>query len=229
MKIIGLLSWYEEDTEWLAEAVAGAARVCDHIVAVDGAYARFPGADSKPVSSPEQARVIQSVAAGAGIGCTVHVPRKAWSGNEVGKRDFMFRFSSTFAEPGVDWFMVFDADEIVTSAPPGFRSLLAASDRDVAELTLWERGDLDTSYPLRRFYRALPGIGIQQAHFVVTAPVDGGTQVLSGAHMVHELALCEDLTRVRMEHRTERRTDLRKALKTKYYDLLPELEPVSPL
>lgn len=226
MKIIGLLSWYEEDPAWLAECVAAAARVCDHIVAVDGAYVRFPGADKKPISSPEQARVIQSVAAGAGIGCTVHVPREAWAGNEVEKRDFMFRFASTFAEPDEDWFLVVDADEFVTAAPPGFRSLLKASDRNVAALTFWERGDLDSGYPLRRMYRAIPGIGIQGVHYCVTAPVNGELRVLSGIETIHPLEIAEDLTSIRLEHRKDLRTDLRKALKDNYYSLLPEIEPV---
>lgn len=229
MKIIGLLSWYEEDPAWLAEAVAGASRVCDHIVAVDGAYGRFPGADKKPFSSTEQARTIQSAAAGAGIGCTIHVRRDPWVGNEVEKRDFMYRLGSVYAEPGVDWFYIFDADEIVTAAPPGFRSLLATSERDVAEATIWERGDLDTGYAQRRFFRALPGIGCQQAHYVVTAVVDGDLRILNGNETFHNLARTEDLTSVRMEHRTEARTDLRKALKTNYYSLLPELEKVTPL
>src|SRR5882757_3150812 len=95
MKIIGLLNWYDEPNEWLAEWVASAARLCDHIVAVDGAYAEFPGSLTKPASSNEQAEIINRTAAGAGIGSTLHIPRQPWWSGEVGKRDFMFRLAST--------------------------------------------------------------------------------------------------------------------------------------
>jgi hypothetical protein len=176
-----------------------------------------------------QARTIQSVAAGAGVGCTVHVPRYAWQGNEIEKRNFMFRVGATFAEPNEDWFFVFDADEFVSDAPVGFKSLLKGSDLDVAEMTLWERRDLDFNFPSRRFFRAIPGIQYQQTHFVVTAEVAGETRILSGLEGMHKFALAENLSSVRMEHRTEDRTDMRKALKQHYYAAMPEFEEAKPL
>lgn len=229
MRIIGLLSWYEEPASWLAECVASAARLCDHIVAADGPYALFPGAVKKPASGSEQADTIARTAAGAGMGCTIHSPRAPWWDNEVGKRDFMFRLGSTIAQPG-DWFLRIDADEVFSQVPSDTRTLLAATSLDVATVMLWERGEEDSAYPLRVLFRALPGIGVQQAHYVVTAPDgDGGTRVLCGNESIHRAEPAEALWDVRLEHRTRDRSPERWALKNRYYANLPQIEQVREL
>lgn len=231
MKVIGLLSWYEEPASWLAECVAGLAKVCDHLVAVDGPYALFPGSTRKPASGSEQADTIARAAAGAGIGCTVHVPREPWWGNEVEKRSYMFRLAMTMAEPGIDWLVRVDADEVFTQVPPDTRKLLAEADLDVAEVTMWERGDgQDSQFPLRVAFRALPGIRVQQAHYVVTAPaVDGTPRVLVGNDLVHRAEPALPLWDVRLEHRTGQRPAMRRALKDQYYAQLPQIEQVKEL
>lgn len=229
VRIIGLLSWYEENPSWLAACVTSAAAVCDHIIAVDGPYAMFPGAIRKPASGVEQAETIAQVAAAAGIGCTIHTPRQPWWGNEVGKRDFMFRLGALVAEPDRDWFMRIDADEVIAGATDQVRERLASTELDVAEVTLTERGDVDSHSPLRIFFRALPGIGVQQAHYVVTAPTDDRVKVLAGNHTVHRLEPAETLWDARLEHRTRHRTPERKAAKADYYGQLPEIEQVQAL
>lgn len=234
MRIIGLLSWYQEDPAWLAECVASAARLCDHLIAVDGAYAEFPGSLAKPASGPEQSEIINRTAAGAGIGCTIHAPRQPWWGGEVAKRDFMFRLASTFAGPD-DWYFVIDADEVLTTVPSDTKRRLADSEHNVAELILWEREsqarvaeivDTQADYlnPDRRLFRALPDLGVQQAHYVYTATVDGRTAVLRGNQSIQRLEPAEDLSDLRMEHRTHQRTQARKRLKREYYEILPDLE-----
>lgn len=233
MKIIGLLSWYEEPAPWLAECVAGLAQLCDHLIAVDGPYARFPGSTRKPASGSEQADTIARTAAGAGIGCTIHVPREPWWGNEVEKRSFMFDLAMTMAQPGVDWLVRVDADEVFTTIPSDTRALLDKTNRDVAEVTMWERGvddGQDSQFPIRVAFRALPGIRVQQAHYVVTVPdEDGGTRVLVGNDTVHQAELALPLWDVRLEHRTRQRSAMRRALKDQYYAQLPTIEQVSAL
>lgn len=228
MRVIGLLSWYEEPASWLAECVASAAKLCDHLVAVDGPYAAFPGAVAKPASGSEQAEVITHTAAGAGMGCTIHAPRRPWWGGEVAKRDFMFRLGMTFAEPG-DWFLRIDADEVLTEVPVTTLDALAQADRDVAEVTLWERGCVDTRDTLRVLFRALPGIGVQQAHYLVTAPGEGRTRILCGDPARHYAEPAVDLWGVRLEHRSSQRSQVRRALKEQYYACLPQIEQVSAL
>ncbi|MFF9310085.1 hypothetical protein ACF1BS_04155 [Streptomyces sp. NPDC014748] len=232
MRIIGLLSWYEEPAPWLAECVSALAGLCDHVVAVDGPYALFPGAVRTPASGSEQADTIAHVAAGAGMGCTIHVPRQPWWGNEVAKRDFMVQLAMTMAEPGVDWLLRVDADEVFTQVPGDTRKALAGTDLDVAEVTMWERGgdQPDGQFPLRCLFRALPGIRVQQAHYVVTVPAaGGGTRVLVGNETVHQAVPALPLWDVRLEHRTRHRPAARRALKERYYAQLPEIEQVREL
>lgn len=230
MRIIGLLSWYEEPASWLAECVVGMAKLCDHVIAVDGPYALFPGATTKPASGSEQAETILHTAAGAGIGCTIHSPRQPWWGNEVEKRDYMLQLGMTMAEPGVDWFLRVDADEVVTQVPVDSAKKLAETDLDVAEVMLWERDDLDSQYPLRALFRALPGIRIHQLHYLVTVPgKDDKTRVLCGHDIKHRQEPAADLWDVRMEHRTKQRSALRRALKDQYYAQIPEIEQVREL
>lgn len=233
--IIGLLSWYEEHPSWLVECVASAARLCDHIIAVDGPYGLFPGSTRKPFSGTEQADAILRTAAGTGIGCTLHSSRQPWWGGEVAKRDFMFKLGMTFAQPGTDWFLRIDADEVLTHVPPDTKQVLAGTDCDVAEVILWEReassrvADLvDTSAdyetPFRCLFRALPGIGIEQAHYIVTAVADGRRLVLRGNDSVHTQEPAQQLWDVRLEHRTRQRPVGRQRVKQAYYDAVEDFD-----
>lgn len=238
MRIIGLLSWYDEPVPWLAECVAGLARLCDHLIAVDGPYAAFPGALRHPASAPVQADVIAHTAAGAGIGCTIHTPRQPWWGGEVGKRDFMFRLGMTMAEPGVDWFLRIDADEMLIEAPPEARKQLAATEHDVAEVILTERAQqqaadaaglaVDYRSPLRALFRALPGIAIEQAHYVVTAPSDTGRRILCGNTFVHRQEMAEPLWDVVLDHRTRQRSAARQQAKRGYDPVMAQIEQLTP-
>lgn len=232
MRIIALLSWYEEPAPWLAECVASAAKLCDHLVAVDGPYVEFPGAMRKPASSPEQAETLLRTANGAGIGCTIHVPRHPWWGNEVEKRDYMFQLALTIAGDD-DWFLRIDADEHLSEVPADTRDLLAATEHDVAEVMIWENagqvpggfggGIGDYQQPFRCLFRAIPGIRIEQAHYVVTAP---GRRVLAGNTSVHHLEPAEPLWDVKLQHKTQQRDANRWKAKKQYYDRLPEIEHV---
>src|SRR6266498_603798 len=62
VRIYGLLSWYDERQDWLAAAVTSAAKLCDGIIAVDGAYALFPDSLRHPTSGAEQAATILETA-----------------------------------------------------------------------------------------------------------------------------------------------------------------------
>lgn len=219
MKVIGLLSWYEEPASWLAETVASAAKLCDHLIAVDGPYAEFPFALTKPASGTEQADVITHTAAGAGMGCTVHASRQPWQGNEVEKRSFMFDLAMTITTTD-DWLLVIDADEVLSQVPDDTREVLGKTEADVGELQIWERGDQDKAFTQRRLFRALRGIRYQDCHYVVTAP----GKLLSGDPRVHRLVSTVDLSGVHLDHRSSKRGAVRTGLKNQYYAKLPEIE-----
>lgn len=228
MRIIGLLSWYEEPCSWLAETVASAAKLCDHLIAVDGPYAEFPGALDKPVSPTEQASTILHAAAGVGMGSTVHVSREPWWGNEVEKRTFMFGLAETISTPD-DWFLVIDADEVVTKVPQDARELLAKTELDVAKVLIWERGDQDTGLAARRLFRGLRGMRYDGCHYVVTVPTETGVRVLSGDDRIQTVEPFEELWDLRLEHRSRYRSAVRNGMKNQYYAKLPELEHIKPL
>jgi hypothetical protein len=240
-RIIALLSWYNEDPAWLSECVASAARLCDHIIAVDGPYAAFPSALAKPSSGSEQVDAIAHTAAGAGIGCTIHTPRQPWWGGEVQKRDFMFRLGETFTT-SEDWYFRIDADETLTNVPSDARRRLEETELDVAEVMIWEREtaqkvndlvdtSLDYRSPFRCLFRALPDIRIEQAHYLVTVPDSrGGRRVLNGDGVVHRNGPAEPLHDMGLEHRTQQRSLGRKQLKQDYYAMVREfgLESIHP-
>lgn len=222
MRIIGLLNWYEEPASWLAECVASAAKLCDHLIAVDGPYAKFPGALSRTASGSEQADVITHTAAGAGIGCTVHVHNQPWWGNEVEKRDWMFRLAGLVAT-AEDWLLVIDADEVLSIVPPDTRELLQRSEFDVAELKIWDNEGTQTLD--RRLLRAIPGLRVEGAHYVWTAPDGaGGKKVLRGSQSRHKLAPAESLWDLRLEHRQRHRNTDRQSAKREYYSQIYDIE-----
>jgi hypothetical protein len=227
-RIIGLLSWYQESPVWLAATVASAAKVCDHLVAVDGAYFLYP--DGRNRSGSEQAAIITDTATACGMGATVHTPQSTWEGNEVEKRSFMFRLAETVAQPD-DWYFVLDGDEVILDIPDDFKARLAATDLDVGEVTFWEHQDPQQDpklakaarqfewsghhrYPIRILFRAIPGLKVEGNHYTYITP-DGrllwGNQVESQ----QEPALdCRDLL---IEHRTHLRDLARRADAQRYY------------
>lgn len=218
MRVIGLLNWYEENPAWLAECVSSAARLCDHIIAVDGPYGLFPGSTAKPSSSPSQADTIRRVCAGSGIGCTIHTPNQVWWDGEVAKRDFMFKLGLQVARPWEDWFLRIDADETLTEVPPDTKTELSCTQYDAAEVIIWERSTElgDSSSAFRCLFRAIPSIRIEQAHYVVTYRDNGQVRVLNGDTNVHELEPALQLMGVRLEHKTNMRLPERQGLKARY-------------
>lgn len=218
-----MCSFYDENPAWLAECVAATAKFADHIVCVDGAYAAFPGSLRKPFSPADQIDAIVHTAAGCGIGLTVHQVREPWWDGEVGKRDFMMQLAMTMAEPD-DWLFRVDADEFL-QAPVDTRLHLATSKHDVAEVMLCEYDPItgeDGQHPLRCLFRAIPGIRIEGAHFLVTSPGDDGKRFLTGPQAV----VAEPLWDARLEHRTRMRTPARKRLKDQYSPMINTLESV---
>lgn len=221
MKVVGCLAFYDESPLWLAASVQGAAKLCDHVVAVDGAYALYPR--GRAWSTPEQAHAITEAAHAAGIGCTVHHPDSVWMGNQIEKRSLMFRLAAQITEPS-DWVFVFDADDLVTTVPPDTRNKLKDAEEDVAVYTLWWTQDMHqtpaleaaaqaASYPHesanryhRGLFRALPGLRVQDAHYHYVAERNGETVCLRGHPDIHTLEPFLNLTSLRVQHRQPQRT-----------------------
>ena len=243
MNVTGLLAWYDEPVVWLAGAVTAAAKLCDHVVAVDGAYALYPRGRAQ--SDPEQAEAILHAAYGAGIGCTIHRPSSVWLGNQIEKRSTMFGLGR---ETGADWFFVFDADDLVTQVPADAKRRLEEASEDVACYTLWWTEDVERdpdkasaarafSYPheasnryFRGLFRALPKLRVEGSHYHYCAERAGKTVHLRGHEDFHELAPFLNLTDLRVSHRQGLRPAKRQAAATEYRRILAlqELEKTTP-
>lgn len=219
-RVCALLSWYDESPLWLAATVASLAGLADHLVAVDGAYALFPGGEAR--SPVEQHEAIVEAAAAARLGLTLHVPTERWAGNEVEKRNATVELARQVADE--DWWLfVIDADMVVAHAE-GVRQALAEAPEDVAAYELVTRDDphrnetvakyareslwqKQSRQPLRGIYRALPHLRFEGAHYVVRADCPGEpARYLWGREDLHALAPAAD---VRLELRVEHRSHLR--------------------
>lgn len=222
--IAGLLAHYDESPLWLAAAIQGAAKLCDHVIAVDGAYALYPG--GRASSGPEQAEAIAEAAYAAGIGCTLHTPASVWMGNQIEKRNFMFKLAQQMTTPA-DWVFVFDADDLVTHVPADLHDRLDAAEEDVAVYTLWWTEDMHATpareeaaqafpYPheaANRYFpglfRALPGLRVEGAHYHYLAERGSDTIHLRGHPDYHDLEPFLNLTDMRVQHRHPQRTKAR--------------------
>lgn len=230
MKLIGLLSWYDENPAWLSSSIISFAQAgMDHLVAVDGAYALLPG--GKAASGFEQHEAILETCRTLGIGLTLHVPDQPWEGNEVEKRTFLFRLGQRFARARKDWFVVIDADEVVVKAPNDLKALLKnAEDYDAATVTFIERRpktkkaeelaakfkwEEESRFPIRIIFRTIPGIKCEGNHYTYVTP-DGRT--LWGNETVKGIAPALDLKGLFVvDHRTNFRSLSRADRQKDYY------------
>jgi hypothetical protein len=215
VKLVAALSWYSEPVAWLAELVSSLGRVgVDHVVAVDGAYFLYPKGRAR--SESDQADVIQRTAAGCGMGCTVHVPDQPWIGNEVEKRDFLFRLAAAVTTPFEDWIWVCDGDEVVMQAPD-IRQKLKDTGLDVAEALLVASDDPQHEeglFPIRKFFRAQDGpIRVVGNHYTYVAP--DGEVLWTYSDAVQ--AEAETFRDVRIWHRVNQRPAYRVLQRANYY------------
>ena len=239
MKIVGVLSWYDESPSWLAHAVAGFGRVCDEIVAVDGAYSLYPGA--RPRSNPDQAEAILAAAETMGVGCTIHRPKDVFFGQEVEKRNLSLALAAPLLTPGEDWVMIFDGDyQMMLCEDPAFvRSVLETTDKNVATYTILDGHDpladedsvavtmdIDTEWTIRDrgIFRWTEDLRYGPSHFFVKGTYDGETQWLRGPDLIMasdgsvQAAPTEHLGRsLVVVHRRSKRAKVRRDAAEGYY------------
>lgn len=204
MNLVGLLSWYNEDPEWLEECIESFVEHAGitHLIAVDGAYELFP--NGQPSSPPAQAHAIHRACERMGITRTIHTPPTVWKGNEVEKRNYMFRLASEYTLARCDFYIVMDADELVTSAPEDLRTRITFAREDVGVVS-WTEPQLDgTSIrkDLPTLFRA-QRIQVGPNHWTLTAmdtgrvlwgPRDEVRRFYTGIEILHKTNL-RDKTR----------------------------------
>lgn len=194
-RVIGILSWWDESPTWLAATIASMARVCDHIVAVDGRYAHYQ--DRRLRSGAEQHDAIVETARGCGVGLTLHTGNHVWS-TEMAKRTHCFRLASLEAETFRDWMFILDGDEVLVDSPRWIRDQLghlADEGINVVGVDLYEvidphdnpeksalgrKLELDYEYCTTspRFWRALDDMRVDGQHFHYTGRDETGERVV---------------------------------------------------
>lgn len=149
-KIVGILSWFDESPTWLSQTIASMARICDHVIAVDGRYLHYD--DSRVCSSIAEHDAIVSTARGAGLGITLDIPTEPYA-NEMAKRTRSFQLAQLVAEPHRDWFIVLDGDEVLVETPSKtgtIRELEKAADSGVRTVTVTLRDIADPHFDAQR-------------------------------------------------------------------------------
>jgi hypothetical protein len=213
MRIVALLSWYDEDPAWLKRCVESLAKVgVSDLFAADGAYELYP--EAKERSSDEQVIAIAQAAKHTGIEIHDAYPVEPWR-TEIAKRNFLFAWGEDFTDEQ-DWYMVIDADEYVLEAPTDLADQLAATSFDVGAVELIEPGHaLGTmhfpTFPM--FFRAIRGLRCVGEHFNYRTPDgrnlwgDAKRQQLEPRHM----------TGVKVMHESELRSTERRKKAQAYY------------
>lgn len=218
-RLIGLLSFYDEPPQDLVACIKGLHDAgVDELVAVDGAYALYPGGTA--CSHPNQHAAIHLACRELGMGCHLHVPRTVWEGNEVEKRTFLFAAGLLVAEPG-DWYWPQDADMVPTVVPADLKERLAATEHDAADVQILDvvaleakQKDWPPRFDLRGLFRAQP-LTVKTNH--ITYMTDDGRMLRGwdGDDVPLEPAL--DLTDLVVEHRPHTRPRERQLAKLQYY------------
>lgn len=206
MRLVALLSWFDENPVWLRQMVESLPRLgVDHLCALDGPYAQWP--TERVRSSPLEIAVLRTACENMGIGLSLDA-RERWA-TEMEKRTALFRMGD---RTEADWFLVIDADTVVLHANGDVKEHLAGLETDVAISQFVEPRPSGShkEFELRNFFRAIPGIEVRQNHYTYETP-DG--RRLWGRHP------CEPATEipVLLEHRSFLRPAKRFQASRAYY------------
>jgi hypothetical protein len=205
--IVALLSYFREPDSFLKQMVKSLPRVgVDRLIALDGAYARFPGGTAH--SPRSNRRVLERACESASVDLWHVAPDDVWAGDEIEKRSVLFTLAESITTPD-DWYLVVDGDEQVTHVDGDVPALLNGTDRIVAECELYAH---DGAQPLRMFFKAERGLRPVGTHFTYGLP--DGRIVWGGYGQETEQALTLP---VRVLHKTLERSTARRNASLAYY------------
>jgi hypothetical protein len=190
VRVTAALSWWNEKPEDLVACVRGMADVADRVVALDGAYRRYPNGTAR--SDGSQVEAIRETALAAGLDPLIIQPSRTWTG-EIEKRSALLALAASHS----DWVVVVDADHIIHADKDAVREEMKSSGVDVFDVpfftpvasgtavekvsaTNWHRqqANSEVRYPL--LFRSLPGITVEKRHWWYSAYKDGAKVWLSG-------------------------------------------------
>lgn len=179
MRVTAALAFWNEAPRDLYACIKGISQVADRLVAVDGAYRRYPGATVK--SPAIQIAAIKRAAGMYGLELALIQPDELWAG-QLEKRTFLLREAARDS----DWVIVVDADHIIHTDRVAARSALEAmpprvrsvgvdfvtpvnEDRDPRERSAsnWHASQAGQEpQQLAVIFRALPDFEVRKKHWM---------------------------------------------------------------
>jgi len=217
MKLIGLLSFFGPDKDYLADDVKDLhALGVDTIVAVDGSYSNYPGGEARsPVDCSE---ILIDECRLRDVSLLLYQPNVVWAGDEVQKRQVMIDLAWSVAEHG-DWFVVWDCDYKLLDSPCSrdiYRSLdESMCQEDFATVSFTESSNDDGWHPMQMFIRAQPVTMAGNHH---TYRLTDGRQSQILRRPVENMADALDLSEIKVRHRVHERDPERRKGQTEYYE-----------
>lgn len=172
--VTAALIWWNERPEDLERCVRGMATIADRLVAVDGAYARYPDATVRSPKAQENA--IRRTAEKVGIDAEVIIPDELWVG-QVAKRSYALAEASKDS----DWVAVTDTDWVITGDRDKARAELEATAYDVVTVPFytppgdgeiasgWHIAIRDSMVYLPHLFRSLPEMAVERYHWHFSA------------------------------------------------------------
>lgn len=189
MLVTAALCWFDEPLWQLEECIRALPTVADRVVAVDGGYRRYPGAE--PASPSDQAEIIRETAAAVALECVIYTPKRVWAG-QVAKRSFTLQMATKRTDPRRDWFMAVDADHIWKGEREKIRKELAAVRPDVDGLHVpmftpvnrrrplkksaageWHENHAGKWLSPQRIFRSYPDARVEKFHWWYSAQSNG--------------------------------------------------------
>lgn len=217
MIVTAALPWWGELPEDLDRCVRAMANVADRVVALDGAYARYPNAT--PRSSDDQVAAIRDAAKAVGLECQILQPDRLWAG-QVEKRCYLLAMASV----GSNWVATVDADHVIHANRDEVRIVLRTlsadaltvpyvtpvnPDRSMDESAVGDWHKIQVAEPqfIPHIWRALPGFRVERFHWWYSA-IKGGERIwLWGGDGAYPSGVHQKMRRnYRIEHRTMMRT-----------------------
>lgn len=218
MIVTAALPWWNELPDDLYRCVRSLENIADRLVALDGAYARYPEATVR--SSADECEAIRDAATDAGIEATIIQPDRLWAG-QVEKRSYLLAMASI----GSHWIATLDADHIIKADREAVRKALRRELSDVIDVPYvtpidpdrkmkdaavgkWHEDQTVGRMMVPHLWRVLPGMKVEKFHWWYSAHKNGYKVWLWGGDGEHPTVQHSTFKRnYEVEHRSLFRTD----------------------
>lgn len=188
MIVTAMLAWFNEEPATLHRAITSLHTIADHVIAIDGGWDLYPGA--QPSSPPEQAAAINHAATSIGIHADIRTGQ-TWT-SQIAKRNHMLQLAHN-----ADWVLPLDADWELQGDRTLTRTQLATTPADAlivpfhtpanpdanlddVAATQWHKNQAGTTDHQPLIYRNLEDIRVEDHHWYYSGIRDGQRVALWG-------------------------------------------------